>query len=213
MKDAWADTTSAHGRLMLTVLGGLAEFERELIRARTGEGRKRAQERGVRFGRPRKFDAPSEARGYRAATGRRDAGRYRPILCGGCHDDRAAGIGRKLKAAPADAVRDLHELIGVCSFEQSNGRGSGNPLHGPSFPPSALPALQPDDDVYPRGGAGRVAPRTVLFPVPALRTCRDTRGGQPSASISAAKPTWTQVTGLRGAGDAVWAPLSHGGAF
>jgi Resolvase, N terminal domain len=41
LKDAWADTTTPHGRLMLTVLGGLAEFERELIRARTGEGRKR----------------------------------------------------------------------------------------------------------------------------------------------------------------------------
>ena len=41
-----------HGRLMLTVLGGLAEFERELIHPRTGEGRKRAKERGVRFGRP-----------------------------------------------------------------------------------------------------------------------------------------------------------------
>ena len=55
LKDAWADTTTAHGRLMLTVLGGLAEFERELIRTRTGEGRKRAQDRGVRFGRPRKL--------------------------------------------------------------------------------------------------------------------------------------------------------------
>jgi DNA invertase Pin-like site-specific DNA recombinase len=55
LKDAWADTTSPHGRLMLTVLGGLAEFERELIRARTGEGRRRAQDRGVRFGRPRKL--------------------------------------------------------------------------------------------------------------------------------------------------------------
>ncbi len=53
--DTWADTTTAHGRLMLTVLGGLAEFERELIRTRTGDGRKRAQERGVRFGRPRKL--------------------------------------------------------------------------------------------------------------------------------------------------------------
>jgi DNA invertase Pin-like site-specific DNA recombinase len=42
---------------MLTVLGGLAEFERELIRARTGEGRKRAQARGVRFGRPPKLNA------------------------------------------------------------------------------------------------------------------------------------------------------------
>jgi DNA invertase Pin-like site-specific DNA recombinase len=57
LKDAWADTTTPHGRLMLTVLGGLAEFERELIRARTGEGRKRAKARGVRFGRPRKMTA------------------------------------------------------------------------------------------------------------------------------------------------------------
>jgi len=45
LHDTWADTTTAHGRLMLTVLGGLAEFERELIRARTGEGRERAKAR------------------------------------------------------------------------------------------------------------------------------------------------------------------------
>ena len=57
LKDNWADTTTPHGKLMLTVLGGLAEFERSLIAARTGEGRKRAQERGVRFGRPRKLTA------------------------------------------------------------------------------------------------------------------------------------------------------------
>jgi DNA invertase Pin-like site-specific DNA recombinase len=57
LADQWADTTTPHGRLMLTVLGGLAEFERELIRARTGEGRKRAQARGVRFGRPPKLTA------------------------------------------------------------------------------------------------------------------------------------------------------------
>ena len=50
--DTWADTTTPHGRLMLTVLGGLAEFERELILARTDDGRKRAQARGVKFGRP-----------------------------------------------------------------------------------------------------------------------------------------------------------------
>lgn len=53
--DTWADTTTAHGRLMLTVLGGLAEFERELIRARTGEGRERAKLRGVKMGRPSKL--------------------------------------------------------------------------------------------------------------------------------------------------------------
>jgi DNA invertase Pin-like site-specific DNA recombinase len=49
--DTWADTTTAHGRLMLTILGGLAEFERELIRARTGEGRARAKARGQSLGR------------------------------------------------------------------------------------------------------------------------------------------------------------------
>src|SRR5882672_7664574 len=46
LRDTWADTPTAHGRLMLTVLGGLAEFERELIRTRTGEGRERAKARG-----------------------------------------------------------------------------------------------------------------------------------------------------------------------
>jgi DNA invertase Pin-like site-specific DNA recombinase len=53
--DVWADTTTAHGRLMLTVLGGLAEFERELIRSRTGEGRARAKARGVKMGAPPKL--------------------------------------------------------------------------------------------------------------------------------------------------------------
>lgn len=52
LADTWADTTTPHGRLMLTVLGGLAEFERDLIRARTGEGRERAKARGVHMGRP-----------------------------------------------------------------------------------------------------------------------------------------------------------------
>jgi DNA invertase Pin-like site-specific DNA recombinase len=52
LHDVWADTTTAHGRLILTVLGGLAEFERDLIRTRTGEGRARAKARGVHMGRP-----------------------------------------------------------------------------------------------------------------------------------------------------------------
>jgi DNA invertase Pin-like site-specific DNA recombinase len=52
LADAWADTTTPHGRLMLTVLGGLAEFERDLIRARTSEGRERAKANGVHMGRP-----------------------------------------------------------------------------------------------------------------------------------------------------------------
>jgi DNA invertase Pin-like site-specific DNA recombinase len=55
LRDPWADTTSPHGRLMLTVLGGLAEFERSPIRARTSEGRERAMLLGVRFGRKPKL--------------------------------------------------------------------------------------------------------------------------------------------------------------
>lgn len=53
--DAWADTTTPHGRLMVTLLGGIAEFERELIRIRTSEGRARAVAMGVRLGRPPKM--------------------------------------------------------------------------------------------------------------------------------------------------------------
>jgi DNA invertase Pin-like site-specific DNA recombinase len=70
LKDTWADTTTAHGRLMLTVLGGLAEFERELIRARTSEGRQRAKAKGARFGRPPKMSAHQR----REALQRMDAG-------------------------------------------------------------------------------------------------------------------------------------------
>jgi DNA invertase Pin-like site-specific DNA recombinase len=51
LSDAWADTTTPHGELMITILAGLATFERHLIKARTGEGRARAKARGVRFGR------------------------------------------------------------------------------------------------------------------------------------------------------------------
>jgi DNA invertase Pin-like site-specific DNA recombinase len=68
--DAWADTTTSHGRLMLTVLGGLAEFERDLIRKRTAEGRERAKARGVRLGRKPKLTAHQQQEARR----RRDDG-------------------------------------------------------------------------------------------------------------------------------------------
>ena len=77
--DAWADTTTPHGRPMLTVLGGLAEFERELIRARTGEGRARAKARGVRLGRKPKLTPHQK----REALARRERG-----------DETLAEIGR-----------------------------------------------------------------------------------------------------------------------
>jgi DNA invertase Pin-like site-specific DNA recombinase len=70
LADTWADTTTPHGRLMLTILGGLAEFERELIRARTGEGRARAKAAGVHMGRPPKLTQHQR----REAIARREAG-------------------------------------------------------------------------------------------------------------------------------------------
>lgn len=48
--DKWGDATPTHRRLTLTILGGLAEFEHGLIRARTGEDRERAKARGVQMG-------------------------------------------------------------------------------------------------------------------------------------------------------------------
>lgn len=49
------DTSSSQGRLLSTLLAAIAEFERDLIRERTGEGRKRAMAAGVRFGRKPKL--------------------------------------------------------------------------------------------------------------------------------------------------------------
>ena len=70
LTDTWADATTPHGKLMITILGGLAEFERHLILARTAEGRQRAQVRGVKFGRK-----PALTKHQRAeALARREAG-------------------------------------------------------------------------------------------------------------------------------------------
>jgi DNA invertase Pin-like site-specific DNA recombinase len=70
LADTWADTTTAHGRLMLTVLGGLAEFERELIRVRTSEGRARAKANGKVLGRKFKLTPHQQQEAIR----RRDDG-------------------------------------------------------------------------------------------------------------------------------------------
>ena len=52
LAEPWADTSTSTGRLMIAVLGGLADVERDLIRTRTAEGRSRAKARGQRMGRP-----------------------------------------------------------------------------------------------------------------------------------------------------------------
>ncbi|OYR18224.1 resolvase, N terminal domain protein [Brucella thiophenivorans] len=57
LSDAWLDTTTAAGKLIITVFAGLAEFERALIKERTAEGLARAKERGVVIGRKRKMSS------------------------------------------------------------------------------------------------------------------------------------------------------------
>src|SRR4051795_4413040 len=97
LADTWADPTTPHGRLMLTVLGGLAEFERDLIRTRTGEGRARAVARGVKMGRKPKL-TPHQRR---EAITRRDAGAAgagdrAQLQCARQHDLKAGLMNRIL---------------------------------------------------------------------------------------------------------------------
>jgi len=54
--ETWCDTTTDVGRLMLTIMGGIGEFERGLIRKRCEEGIERAKRKGVTFGRKRRDD-------------------------------------------------------------------------------------------------------------------------------------------------------------
>lgn len=60
--DNWCDTTSDVGRLVLAIMGGIAEFERELIRKRCQAGIDRAKRKGVQFGRKPVLDAPQKKR-------------------------------------------------------------------------------------------------------------------------------------------------------
>ena len=56
ISEPWADTTTHAGKMIMTIFAGIAEFERDLIRERTGAGREAAKKRGVQFGRPRKLN-------------------------------------------------------------------------------------------------------------------------------------------------------------
>ena len=73
LAEPWADTATSTGRLMLAVLGGLADVERDLIRTRTTEGRSRAKQRGQHMGRPPRLtpQQAAEARQRRANSATR----------------------------------------------------------------------------------------------------------------------------------------------
>jgi DNA invertase Pin-like site-specific DNA recombinase len=70
LAEPWADTSTSTGRLMIAVLGGLADVERDLIRTRTAEGRARATARGQHMGRPPKLNPTQQAE----ARARREQG-------------------------------------------------------------------------------------------------------------------------------------------
>jgi DNA invertase Pin-like site-specific DNA recombinase len=60
ISEPWADTTTHAGKMIMTIFAGIAEFERDLIRERTGAGRADAKKRGVRFGRPQKMNVEQQ---------------------------------------------------------------------------------------------------------------------------------------------------------
>ena len=64
ISEPWADTTTHAAKMIMTVFAGIAEFERDLIRERTGAGKEAAKKRGVQFGRLRKLN-PEQAQLFR----------------------------------------------------------------------------------------------------------------------------------------------------
>src|SRR5262249_19603435 len=144
LKDTWADTTTAHGRLMLTVLGGLAEFERELIRARTGEGRKRAKERGVKFGRPRKRTPHQRQEAlHRLAKGQTMADVARHYAVDATTIGRLAASSPFEQSAAGPVGGSGEEWTGVRSAFDHDGRLPRPARHRPTRPSGAGSTPQP----------------------------------------------------------------------
>jgi DNA invertase Pin-like site-specific DNA recombinase len=82
LRESWADTTTPHGRLTVTIFAGFAEFDREMILERTGEGRQAAKARGVRLGRRPTLNARQRAyvRQERAPPARQSLGQLAALL-------------------------------------------------------------------------------------------------------------------------------------
>jgi Resolvase, N terminal domain len=102
LREKHIDTTSAGGRLVLNIMASIAEFERELIQARMAEGRKRAINNGVKFGRPHKLDAFQR----REALKRLEAGESQSLIARTFNVDRAT----MQKLADLDDILHLPEL-------------------------------------------------------------------------------------------------------
>ena len=79
LAEPWADTSTATGRLMIAILGGLADVERDLIRTRTAEGRERAKARGVKLGGIRSWEAVNTSISRRTCAADQHAASVAPI--------------------------------------------------------------------------------------------------------------------------------------
>ena len=92
--ETWCDTTTDVGRLVMTIMGGIAEFERSLIRSRCDDGIARAKAKGTKFGRPTALDASQK----RKIADRYAAGETMAMLARD-YEVGEATIFRALKAA------------------------------------------------------------------------------------------------------------------
>jgi DNA invertase Pin-like site-specific DNA recombinase len=120
LAEPWADTGTSTGRLMIAVLGGLADVERDLIRTRTAEGRSRAKARGQQMGRPPALTPTQQ----KEATRRRAQGATLDELA------RSYNVGistiRRATRPAAPPLRRLFgrdNLAGVARCPRRNSRG------------------------------------------------------------------------------------------
>ncbi len=118
LAEPWADTATSTGRLMIAVLGGLADVERDLIRTRTAEGRSRAKARGQHMGRPPALtpQQQAEARQRRAdgATLKELAQSYN-VGIGRCRTSSAAVRGRVRRTDGAPETLQGEQMVRVIS--------------------------------------------------------------------------------------------------
>jgi hypothetical protein len=154
LDDTWADTTTSHRRLMLTVLGGLAGYERDLIRARTGEGRWRAVARS-KNGPPVQTHRSLEARGDQAPRAGGNPCRHRAQLQRQPRDDFTAhGLTHATRICKNFSVDEqISRFRCICAENNIHLNRSVRDCDNPQAP-----------DPYRRsGGAGRSSRGTPIF--------------------------------------------------
>ena len=125
LAEPWADTATSTGRLMIAVLGGLADVERDLIRTRTAEGRSRAQARGQHMGRPPALTPQQQAEAANAAPRERPSRSWPRATTSGSRRFPASHQGRR------DRGQKGSLLSGMSGAPQGN-TAAASGLRGPA---------------------------------------------------------------------------------